>query len=123
MKNLPFALGVSLLLMLLTWLLFRGIDTNAPVYASTLRAFDAYALAEASLHRDVLQARTGLLRDYDTFAGAAQAMEEAVSRLRAHAQFEGLETGAVDRLEAAVVRQEELMESFKTSNALLQNSL
>ena len=65
MRNLPFALGVSLLLALLTWLLLRGIDTNAPAYASTLRAFDDYALAEASLHRDVLQARAGLLRDYD----------------------------------------------------------
>jgi signal transduction histidine kinase len=123
MRNLPGAIGVSLLLALLTWLLLRGIDSHAPAYAATLRTFDAYALAEASLHRDVLQARTGLLRDYDTFAGAAQAMEEAVSRLRAHAQVEGLETGQVDRLEAAVVRQEELMERFKTSNALLQNSL
>ena len=66
MRNLPGAVGVSLLLALLTWLLLRGIDTNAPAYASTLRAFDDYALAEASLHRDVLQARAGLLRDYDT---------------------------------------------------------
>jgi signal transduction histidine kinase len=123
MRNLPGAFGVSLLLALLTWLLLRGIDSHAPVYAKTLRTLDAYALAEASLHRDVLQARTGLLRDYDSLASAAQAMDEAVSRLRAHAQVEGLETGPVDRLETAVVRQEELMERFKTSNALLQNSL
>jgi hypothetical protein len=123
MKNLPFALGVSLLLMLLTWLLFRGIDTNAPVYASTLRAFDDYALAEASLHRDVLQARTGLLRDYDTLASAARAMEDAVGRLRSHASDEHLDAGPVERLAAAVSQQEELMERFKTGNALLQNSL
>ena len=101
MRNLPGAIGVSLLLALLTWLLLRGIDSHAPVYATTLRTLDAYALAEASLHRDVLQARTGLLRDYDTLASAAQAMDEPVSRLRAHAQVEGLETGPVDRLEAA----------------------
>ena len=56
MRYLPFALGVSLLLALLTWLLLRGIDTSAQAYALTLRAFDDYALAEASLHRDVLQA-------------------------------------------------------------------
>ena len=86
MRNLPFALGVSLLLVLLTWLLLRGIDTNAPVYASALRAFDDYALAEASLHRDVLQARAGLLRDYDTLVTAARAMEDAVDRLRSHAR-------------------------------------
>ena len=123
MKNLPVTLGVSLLLALLTWLLLRGIDTNAPAYAETLRAFDDYALAEASLHRDVLQARAGLLRDYDTFASAAQAMEDAVARLRSHAQTERLDARPIDRLAAAVVLQEELMERFKTSNALLQNSL
>ena len=83
--------GCSLLLALLTWLLLRGIDTNAPAYAVTLRAFDDYALAEASLHRDVLQARAGLLRDYDTLVKACEAMEDAVTRLRSHAQAEGLE--------------------------------
>jgi signal transduction histidine kinase/ActR/RegA family two-component response regulator len=123
MRNLPFALGVSLLLVLLTWLLLRGIDTNAPAYASTLRAFDDYALAEASLHRDVLQSRAGLLRDYDTFTSAARAMEDAVSRLRSYARAEGLDAKPVDRLSEAVIEQEELMERFKTSNALLQNSL
>jgi signal transduction histidine kinase len=123
MRNLPGALGVSLLLALLTWLLLRGIDTNAPAYAVTLRAFDDYSLAEASLHRDVLQARAGLLRNYDTFASAAQAMQDAVSRLHSYARAEGLDAKPVDRLAAVVVQQEELMERFKTSNALLQNSL
>jgi len=123
MRNLAGAVGFSLLLALLTWLLLRGIDTNAPAYALTLRAFDDYALAEASLHRDVLQARAGLLRDYDSFAIAVRAMQDAVIRLRSHAQTEGLDAGPVDRLAAAVDQQEDLMERFKTSNALLQNSL
>jgi signal transduction histidine kinase len=123
MRNLPFALGVSLLLALLTWLLLRGIDTNAQAYALTLRAFDDYALAEASLHRDVLQARAGLLRDYDAFTSAARAMDDAVGRIRSYARAEGLDARPVDRLAEAVIEQEELMERFKTSNALLQNSL
>ena len=123
MRNLASVLGISLLLALLTWLLLRGIDTNAPAHAMTLRAFDDYALAEASLHRDVLQARAGLLRNYDSLNGAAQAMGDAVTRLRSHAQAARLDMGPVDRLAAAVVQQEELMERFKTSNALLQNSL
>ena len=70
MRLLPGAVGALLLLALLTWLLLRGIDTNAPAYAATLRAFDDFALAEASLHRDVLQARAGLLRDYDALVKA-----------------------------------------------------
>jgi len=123
MRLLPGALGVLLLLALLTWLLLRGIDTNAADYTVTLRAFDDFALAEASLHRDVLQARAGLLRDYDTLVKDLVAMEDAVTRLRSYAQTEGLDAGPADRLAATVVQQEELTERFKSSNALLQNSL
>jgi DAHL domain len=123
MRNLPFILGVSFLLALLTWLLLRGIDTNAPAYAVTLQTLDDYALAEASLHRDVLQARAGLLRNYDSFNAAARAMGDAVTRLRSHAWAERLDAKPLDQLAAAVAGQEELLERFKTSNALLQNSL
>src|SRR5262249_5874032 len=123
MRNLPFAFGTSFLLALLTWLLLRGIDVNAASYADILRAFDNYALAEASLHRDVLQARAGLLRNYDNFNTNTRAMEDAVARLRLHAKVDGLDMKPLDRLGAAVVEQETLLERFKTSNALLQNSL
>ena len=123
MRNLPAAVGVALLVALLTWLLLRGIDTNATSYAVTLRAFDDYALAEASLHRDVLQARAGLLRDYDSFANSTHAMEDAVMRLRLHARAESLDAGPVDRLAATVAQQDDLLERFKTGNALLRNSL
>jgi signal transduction histidine kinase len=123
MRFLSNFLGVLLLLELLTWLLLRGIDTNEPGYARTLRAFDDFALAEASLHRDMLQARAGLLRDYDTLVKAGAAMEDAVARLRAYAQAEKLDVRPVDRLSATVAQQEELTERFKTGNALLQNSL
>src|SRR5262245_62367730 len=115
MRLLSGALGVLLLLALLTWLLLRGIDTKAPAYATTLRAFDDFALAEASLRRDVLQARAGLLRNYDSLGRAVEAMEDAVVRLRSHARREGLDSRPVDRLAAAVAQQEELTERFKTS--------
>jgi signal transduction histidine kinase len=123
MRLLPGAVGVLLLLALLTWLLLRGIDTNASAQAVTLQAFDDFALAEASLNRDVVQARAGLLRNYDALGRAVEAMEDAVARLRSHAQTEGLDTGPADRLAATVAQQEELTERFKSSNALLQNSL
>jgi signal transduction histidine kinase len=123
MRLLPGALGVLLLLVLLTWLLLHGIVTNEPDYAETLQAFDAFALAEASLHRDVLQARAGLLRDYDSLGTAEGAMEDAVARLRSHTQRERLDTEPLERLAATVAQYEELTERFKTNNALLQNSL
>lgn len=123
MRNLAAVIGFSLLLVVLTWLLLRGVETNAPAYTTTLRAFDDYALAEASLHRDVLQSRAGLLRDYDSFVSAERAMQDAIVVLRTHARMAGLDAGLVERLASAVARQEELVERFKTSNALLQNSL
>jgi signal transduction histidine kinase len=123
MRLVPGALGVLLLLALLTWLLVRGHDTNAPAYAATLRAFDDFALAKTSLHRDVLQARVGLLRNYDTLVKAVEAVEDAVTRLRSHALTEGLDVDPADRLAATVAQQAELTERFKSSNALLQNSL
>ena len=117
MRRLPGAVGVLLLLVLLTWLLLRGTDTNAPAHAVTLQALDDFALAEASLDRDLLQARAGLLRDYDPLATAVRAMEDAVARLRSRAQAEGLEAGPADRLAATVAQREELTERFKSSKA------
>src|SRR3981081_3101490 len=113
MRVLPGALGVMLLLGLLTWLLVRGFDTNASSYTTTLQALDEFALAQASLHRDVLQARAGLLRNYDSLVKALDAMRDAVARLRSRTEIDGLDGGPVDRLATTVAEQEELTERFK----------
>ena len=76
MRRSEIAVGVGvvcLLLALLTWLLVRGIATDAAAYSTTLRIFDDFALAEASLDRDVLQARAGLLTDYDPLVRSSNA--------------------------------------------------
>jgi len=89
---LPGALGVLLLLALLTWLLLRGT-----AYAVTLRAFDDFSLAEASLHRDVLQgARRPASRLHTLVKTAAAAMEDAITWFRSYAQTEGLDAGPAD---------------------------
>jgi hypothetical protein len=121
--RLALAAGGALLLALLTWLLLRGIDTNASAYADTQRAFDDFALAEASIGRDVLQARAGLLGNYDVLVDAENALESAVSRIRLPPEAENLDPKPVERLAAAIERYEELIEHFKSSNSLLQNSL
>src|SRR5580704_7328735 len=113
---------VCLLLALLTWLLVRGIATDAAVYSTTLRIFDDFALAEASLHRDVLQARAGLLTNYDPLVRSSEQIAAAVSQLRARAASEKLDTAPVDRLAAAIKIEENLTERFKSENALLRNS-
>ena len=101
----------------------RGIATDVADYSTTLRIFDDFALAEASLDRDVLQARAGLLTDYDPLVRSSEQIAAAVSQLRAQAASEGLDTGPVDRLAAATKIEEKLTERFKSDNALLRNSL
>ena len=121
--RLALAAGGALLLALLTWLLLSGINTNASAYAETQRALDDFALAEASIGRDVLQARAGLLGNYDVLAEAEEAMESAASRIRLHVEAENLDPKPVEALVAAVGQYEDLIERFKTGNSLLQNSL
>jgi PAS domain S-box-containing protein len=121
--RLALAAGGVVLLALLTWLLLRGIDTHASVYAEAERAIDDFTLAEASISRDALQARAGLLRNYDSLVAAEQAMENAVSRIRVHVEAENIDPKPVDRLAAAVAQYEELIERFKSGNSLRQNSL
>ncbi|MBV8440072.1 MAG: two-component system VirA-like sensor kinase [Hyphomicrobiales bacterium] len=114
---------VCLLLALLTWLLIRGISTDSAEYSATLRLFDEFALAEGSLHRDVLQARAGLLQDYDPLNAFTDEIESVVAQLRSKVSQGGLDVAPVDRLTAATEIEEELTERFKTDNALLRNSL
>jgi hypothetical protein len=114
---------VCLLLALLTWLLLRSISTDSADYAATLRLFDELALAEASLHRDVLEARAGLLLNYDPLNASMAEIDSAISQLRAKASDRGLSVAPIDRLAGAITTLEELTERFKTDNALLRNSL
>jgi signal transduction histidine kinase len=123
MRLLAGAAAACLLLALLTWLLVRGLSTDTAEYSATLRTFDDFALAEASLHRDVLLARAGLLQDYDPVNAAMAQIDSAVARLRSEALKDGLDTAPVDRLAAASRQEDELTERFKTDNALLRNSL
>jgi hypothetical protein len=114
---------VCLLVALLTWLLVRGIATDVADYLTTLRILDEFARAEASLHRDVLEARVGLPTDYDPLVRSSEQVAAAVSLLREQAASQGLDTGPIDRLAAAAKIEEKLTERFKSDNALLRNSL
>ena len=123
MKGVIGAGTVLLLVVLLTWLLLRGLETDEPAYVGALQALDDYASTEASLHRDVLRARAGLLRNYDPLVSEANQMDDEVARLRVHARQMGANPAAPDRLAATVADQQALAERFKSNNALLQNSL
>ena len=123
MKATPAAAAVSALLVLLTWLSFRAIDPDAERYDRALKALDRFTTMEIALHRDVLSARTGMLRNYDPLVREANALREALGRFRDNASGDAEEAAAIDRFAAAATRQEELTDQFKSNNALLQNSL
>jgi hypothetical protein len=60
-----FAAPFLALLVLLTWLLLRGMNWDAALFDHALQASDRFQVVESATRRDVLSARVGLLRDYD----------------------------------------------------------
>ena len=123
MKVPPAAAAIPILLLALSWLAFRAIDPEAERYDRALKALDRFTLMEIALHRDVLSARAGLLRNYDPLVRELNALRDALDRLRDNAPGAAEEAAAIDRFAAAAAQQEELTEQFKSDNALLQNSL
>jgi len=87
-----------------------------------LRALDAAVLADSELHRDVLSARAGMLRNYDSLVREERDLRAAVGLLRAKAADPEMSAAAA-RLAELVLREEQWMERFKSDNALLHNSL
>jgi signal transduction histidine kinase len=111
------------LLLLLTWLLLRGMNSGTSVLDDGLRALDDFAIAESALHRDVLSARVGMLRNYDPLVREVETLHASIDRLREAAPDDRELTASIRSLDQLVASQERLTEQFKTNNALLQNSL
>jgi signal transduction histidine kinase len=110
-------------LLLLTWLLLRGMNTGTTSLDDGLRALDDFAIAQSAMHRDVLSARVGLLRNYDPLVREMETLHTSIARLRQSAPEDRELEASVQGLDQLVASQERLTEQFKTNNALLQNSL
>jgi signal transduction histidine kinase len=123
-----FGLAAVALLLLLTYLLVESAAPDAARHERILDALRAATLNEAALQRDVLQARAGLLRNYDPLVLSVDNLHHAAEDLRAASQIAGGGRRAeIDRqvaaVAAAVEEQDALIERFKSQNAVLQNSL
>jgi len=116
-------LATLLLIGLLTWLWWRAMHTGSGVADEELRALDDIVMTESALHRDVLSARTGMLLNYDPLVEETNALRSAVDRLRETASHDPEIAAASDRLARLVDQEEQSTETFKSRNALLQNSL
>lgn len=90
--------------------------------ATSLQAVHRFALSQRSLERDMLNARVGILRDYDSINRDLDSSRKSLERLAAlSVGSTGLALVRQSLVNAA--RQERLVEQFKTNNALLQNAL
>jgi len=114
---------VTCLVLLLSWLSVRTVNPEAEMFDRALAEIDRFAVLENELYRDIFWARTGTLRNYDPVVRDIDALHNAIDRLRATAALDAETKAAVDRLVASVDRQEDLVERFKSENALLHNSL
>lgn len=122
MRIAPALIAVPVLLGLLTWLSLQGTDSGAAAFNRPLQALDRFEMLENALHRDVLSARAGLLRNYDPLAREVDALDDALAQTRA-AVPPGQDEAVLGQLAASLTEQEALTEQFKTHNAVLQNSL
>jgi signal transduction histidine kinase/CheY-like chemotaxis protein len=118
----------GVVLVVLTYLLFEAATPDTARHERTLAALRSLILNDAALQRDVLKARAGLLRNYDPLVRSVNNLRDAAAALGSAGEIaEG--TGrqeidlAVARVAEAVREEEELVEVFKSRNALLQNSL
>ena len=114
---------VACLVLALTWFSFRAVNPEAELFDHALAELDHFAMIANALHRDVFAARVGMLRNYDPLVLEINALRPALQRVRETAAIDAEATAAVDRLAASIDREEELVELFKSENALLQNSL
>jgi signal transduction histidine kinase len=123
MKVTPAAVAVLFFLVLLTWLMLSGLNLNSVHYDRELRAVGDFSRFERALNREVLTARVGLSRNYDALARTSDAYGNALDRLREAAGPDSEESAAIEVLATLAARQQDLVEKFKSRNALLQNSL
>ena len=118
--RLPYLLAPAAALVApLVWMFVTG---SASSLQEELQALDEAVLADSELHRDVLSARAGMLRNYDPLVREERDLRAAVERLRVKAADPEIATAA-NRLAELAGREEDWMEQFKSDNALLHNSL
>lgn len=103
-------------------------DLDRSVHEAIMMRLRAVDVNHAALQRDVLRARAGLLPSYDGLVASVVNLRSAVDGLGvlfAAPQFVGESNlnKLLAELRIGIDQDETLVESFKTRNALLQNSI
>jgi DAHL domain len=125
-KAVPLTIAGGLLV--LTYLL---LESRGPDQARQTRihaAMQAMQLHDAELNRDVLLARAGLLRHYDSLASTGQELAHDLTLVSGEIHALGQPSAEaigddLDALAAALTRKLSLIEYVKSDNAVLRNSV
>ncbi|WP_024508297.1 DAHL domain-containing protein [Bradyrhizobium sp. ARR65] len=123
MRAAPATAIVVILVALLTWFSSRASNPDAELFDRALAQLDRFGMFENALYRDIFTARAGMLRNYDPLVSEINALRDSLERLSRASDLDDETTLAVDRLALSLDRQEQLVELFKSENALLHNSL
>jgi PAS domain S-box-containing protein len=115
------------LLLLITYLFVRSRSQDAWARVGMHEALQALQLHDAELTRDVLLARAGLLRNYDSLPRTGQKLHVAVAALRTGSATATDSLGEdvakrVESLAGALEQKLQLVEHFTSDNAVLRNS-
>jgi signal transduction histidine kinase len=122
------ALRVAMLLAAMTTALllvfqFRTYFAEQPWPNRAMQALDRLALADRSVERDVLSARAGLFRNYDSVTANTALASNAAETLAQLTRGAGPLAASTRQLAKRIQRREDVVERFKTDNALVQNAL
>jgi hypothetical protein len=109
------------ILLVVSLVLVRFIRPDPAVHGRILDTIRTLTLTSPALQRDALEARAGMLPNYDPLVRDAASLRDAVVELR---QMDDATIGEhLDKLAETIDEQEVLLEVFKSDNALLRNSL
>ena len=116
----------ALLLLLLVYLLMRSSSGEMQLRDRMQEQLRDFALRDAELTRDAMQARAGLLRNYDALAADRHHLLDAIDALKATSRAdEGDAAGSlrapIDELARTLDAKLADVENFKTDDALLRN--
>jgi signal transduction histidine kinase/DNA-binding response OmpR family regulator/HPt (histidine-containing phosphotransfer) domain-containing protein len=111
----------------LTWLFFQTRAPQLREHNEIVEHLLRLRELDAGLDRDLLKARLGLLANYDSLVESLRRLKEVRRRLEEgplaiyHVGRPDID-GSLDAHEALLREKEELIEEFKTRNAVLRNS-
>ncbi|MGO6747943.1 DAHL domain-containing protein [Rhizobium ruizarguesonis] len=121
-------IAILLIAGLVSMILALSKGPNEENHEAILNAFRSIDLSYAAMQRDVLQAHSGILRNYDF-------LDQAIERMRADLRDIGALSAAANLddpagldhrlavMAASIDRNEAMIERFKSGNALIQNSV